>query len=252
MKEIGLLTASSIRNNLRLKIMIAVQIAVVLMCVVALVLAFCLLLIAPEMAAEVPNRPALEMYLGLIIFASSLIGLGINLNVFGFQTMTREKSRGNLVALLATPLKVRHIWLAKSLAVFLPGLVLGEALALISLLAVNYVYFVPRIGFLITPWMILSSFIALPAVYFGLSLLAHLIGLTGKPATGNVIVQVFLPVFASLMINLAVRHVLEAASWSFTLANLGLAAVIGVILLSLQARLTRERIVLSHWEPIGA
>jgi hypothetical protein len=78
-----------------------------------------------------------------------------------------------------------------------------------------------------------------------LSLLAHVIGLTGKSATGNVIVQVFLPVFVSLMINLGVHHVLDAASWSFTLANLGLAAVIGIIAILLRQRLTRERIVLS-------
>jgi hypothetical protein len=246
MKEIGLITRSSIRNNLRLKIMIVVQIAVVLICIIGLVLAFCLLLIAPAMAAETPDRPALEMYLSLIVFAASLIGLGVNLNVFGFQTMTREKSRGNIVALLATPLKTSHIWIAKSLAVFMPGLVMGEVFALISLLAVNYIYFVPRIGFLVTPWIIVTSFVALPLIYLSLSLLVHLIGLTGKPATGNVIVQIFLPVFASLMINLGVRHILEAASWSFALANFGLAAVIGVIVILLRPRLTRERIVLSH------
>jgi hypothetical protein len=79
-----------------------------------------------------------------------------------------------------------------------------------------------------------------------LSLLVHLIGLSGKPATGNVIVQVFLPVFSSLMINLGVHHILDAASWPFAVANLGLAVVIGVIAILLRPRLTAERIVLSH------
>lgn len=246
MKAIALITAVSIRNNLRLKIIIAVLIAVVLICIIGLVLAFCLLLIAPAMEAEIPDRSTLEMYLSLIIYTVCLIGLGVNLNVFGFQTMTREKSRGNMAALLATPLKVSHIWIAKSLAVFLPGLVLGEVFALISLLAVNYIYFVPRIGFLLTPWIAISSFVAVPLVYLSLSLLVHLIGLTGKPATGNVIIQVFLPVFASLMINLGIRDVLDAASWQFTLANLSLAVVIGVIVILLRPRLTRERIVLSR------
>jgi len=74
----------------------------------------------------------------------------------------------------------------------------------------------------------------------------HLIGLTGKPATGNVIVQVFLPVFSSLMINLMVHNVLDATSWSFALANLSLAVVIGVIAILLRPRLTAERIVLSR------
>jgi riboflavin transporter FmnP len=246
MRDVTLITAASIRNNLRSKIIIAVLIAVVLICVIGMVAAFCLLAIAPAMKAEIPDRPVLEIYLSMIIYGVCLIGLGVNMDVFAFQSMTREKSRGNMAALLATPLKVSHIWIAKSLAVFLPGLVLGEVLAFVSLMVVNYIYFVPRIGFLLTPWIAISSFVAVPLVYFSLSLLVYLIGLTGKPATGNVIVQIFLPAFASLMINLGVHHVLDATSWTFTLANLSLAVVIGFTAILLRPRLTRERIVLSR------
>ena len=246
MRDIALITTTSIRNNLRLKIVIAVAFAVVLICAISLVVAFCVLAIAPAMKAEILDRHMLEMFLCVVIYSACLIGLGVNMNAFGFQTMTREKSCGNITALLATPLRVSHVWIGKSLAVFLPGLVMGEMLGLTSLLAVNYIYFVPRVGFLINPWIALSSFIMVPLIYLSLSLLVHIIGFTGKPATGNVIVQVFLPVFASLMINLGIRHVLDAASWSFTLANLGLAVVIGVIVILLRPRLTKERIVLSQ------
>lgn len=246
MRDISLIIAASIKNNMRLKITIAVSIAVIPLCVIALVAAFCLLAIAPAMDAEIIDVHTLETYLTVIIYSSCLIGLGINMNVFAFQTMTREKSRGNMAALLATPLDVRHIWIAKSLAVYLPGLILGEVLALISLIAVNYIYFVPEIGFLFTPWMAVSGFLAAPLIYLSLSLLVHLVGLTGKPATGNVIVQVFLPVFASLMINLGVHNVLDAVSWTFAAANLGVAAVIGVLVILLRPRLTKERIVLSR------
>ncbi len=246
MREIALINSVSIRNNLRLKIVIVVALAVVLICAIGLVAAFCLLAIAPAMKAEILDRHTLETYLCVVVYSACLIGLGINMNVFASQSMTREKSRGNLTALLATPLKVNHIWIGKSLAVFLPGLVMGWVLGLMALVAVNYIYFIPRVGFLINPWIAVSSFIAVPLIYLGLSLMVHLIGLTGKPATGNVIVQVFLPVFSSLMINLGVRSVLDAASWPFTLANLGLAVVIGVIAVLLRPRLTRERIVLSR------
>ncbi len=246
MRDIGLITTVSIRNNLRLKITIVVSIVVVLICVIGLVLAFCLLAIAPAVAAEIPDRHTLEIYLCVTVYAACLIGLGVNMNVFAFQTMTREKSRGNMVALLATPLKVKDIWIAKSLAVFLPGLVLGEVFAFIALIIVNYIYFVPGIGFLFTPWIAVSSFICVPFIYLCLSFLVHLIGLTGKPATGNVIVQVFLPVFSSLMINLGVHHVLDATSWPFTLVNFSLALIIGIIAILLRPRLTNERIVLSH------
>jgi ABC-type Na+ efflux pump permease subunit len=246
MREISLITINSIRNNLNSKVLTFVFVSVTLIIVAGLTLFFCLLLITPAMDTSVPDRTQLELYLSLIMYTTCLICLGINLNVFAFQSMTREKSRGNIESLLATPLKVKDIWIAKSLAVFIPGLVLGEVLTLITLVAVNYIYFVPRIGFLFTPWIAVSSFLAVPLIYLCLSLLAHLIGLTGKPVNGNVIVQVFLPVIMTLMINLVLHNVLNAASWPFTVANLGLAAVIVIIIIFFLSRLTRERVVLSR------
>jgi len=246
MRDTGLIIITSIRNNLRLKIVLIVYIAVVIICVLGIVIAFCLFFIAPEMDVKLPNRSELELYLGLIMYTTCFISLGVNLNSFAFQSMTREKSRGNIESLLATPLKVKDIWIAKSLAIFVPGLVLGEFLTLIVLVAINYIYFVPRIGFLFNPWIAVSSFLAVPLIYLCLSLLVYLIGLTGKPANGNVIAQVFLPIIMTLMINLMVRNILDAASWSFTLANLGIAAAVAITVIFLQPRLTREKIVLSR------
>lgn len=246
MRDIGLIIGTSIKNNLRRKVVLITLISVVLICVAGVVVALCFFLIAPAMKAAVPDRSQLELYLSLILYTTCLIGVGVNLNSFAFQSMTREKSRGNIASLLATPLSVKNIWIAKSLAVYIPGLVLGEIFALISLITVNYIYFVPRLGFLINPWIAVSGFVVVPVIYLCLSLLVYLIGLTGKPATGNIIMQVFLPVFASLMINLAVRDILDVASWSFTLANLGVAAVTGIIIVLLRRRLTVERIVLSR------
>ena len=246
MRDTGLIIITSIRNNLRLKIVLIVYIAIVIICVLGITIAFCLFLIAPAMDAELPDRSELELYLGLIMYSTCFISIGVNLNAFAFQSMTREKSRGNIESLLATPLKVKDIWIAKSLAIFVPGLVLGEVLTLIVLVAINYIYFVPRIGFLFTPWIAVSSFLAVPLIYLCLSLLVLLIGLTGKPSTGNVIVQLFLPIIITLMINLMVHGILDATSWPFTMANLGIAASIAITVIFLRSRLTRERIVLSR------
>ena len=246
MRNIILITINSIKNNLKSKALTIVFVSITLMITAGLTLFFCLLLITPAMNASVPDRTQLELYLSLIMYTTCLIWLGVNMNVFAFQSMTREKSRGNIESLMATPLSVKDIWIAKSLAVFIPGMVLGEILTLAALLAVNYIYFVPKIGFVYTHWIGLSSFLAVPLIYLCLSLLVHLIGLTGKPATSNVIIQIFLPIVLSLMINLMLRHVLDAASWPFTLANFGIAAVIIIIVIFLQPRITRERIVLSR------
>jgi ABC-2 type transport system permease protein len=246
MKNISLVIISSISNNLKSKALTVVFISVTLMIVAGLALFFCLLLISPAIKVESPDRALLEIYLSLIMYTTCIVCLGININIFAFQSMTREKSRGNIESLLATPLSAKGIWAAKSLAVFIPGLVLGEVLTFAAMLAVNYIYFVPKIGFIYTPWIGLSSFLAIPLIYLCLSLLVHLVGLTGKPATGNVIAQIFLPIVLTLMINLVLRNVLNAVSWQFTLANIGLAVIIAIIILFLRPRLTRERIVLSR------
>lgn len=248
MRDIGPIITTSIRNNLRTKTLTVVFVGVALMCVVGLALIFCLSFIAPAMEAELPDRSELELYLGMIMYTTCLLGVGIYVNTFTFTPLTREKSRGIIESLLATPLKVKDIWLAKSLAVFLPGLVLGEVFTLIALIAVNYIYFVPKMGFLITPWIAISSFVAVPLIFICLSLLVQLIGLTGKPATANVIASIFLPVIVILMIQLMARHILDATSWSFTLINLGIAAAVGITVIFLQPRLTKERIVLSRQE----
>jgi len=245
MREIILITIYSIRNNLKSKVLIIVFMCVTIMIVAGLALFFCLLLIAPAMNTSVPDRTQLELYLSLIMYTTCLICLGINMNVFAFQSMTKEKSRGNIESLLATPLSAKGIWIAKSLAVFIPGMVLGGILTLASMLAVNYIYFVPKVGFIYTHWIGLNSFLVVPLIYLCLSFLVHLIGLTGKPATGNVIVQIFLPVFLTLTINLMLRHVLDAASWPFTLVNFGITVVIIIIIIFLQSCITIERIILS-------
>lgn len=246
MKNIGLLISTSIRNNLRSKVALIVYIFVTIICILGITIALCYFLISPETDKPSPDRSKLELYLGLTMFATCFISLGVNLNAFAAQSMIREKSKGVIESLLATPFRPKDIWIAKSLAVFIPGLVLGEILTFIVLLVINYIYFVPGIGFIFNTWIAVSSFIVAPLIYLCLSLLVHFIGLTGKPAVGNVIVQVFLPLFLSLMINLAVRYILDITSWSFALANLGVVVLIFFIFIFLRSRLNRERIVLSR------
>lgn len=246
MKKLVPLISSGMRNNLRMKAVTVGFIALTVLLAAGVTALFSIGLIKPALAHPLPETAELELYLGLIMYSASLMGLGINLNVYASHTMTREKARGSIEALLATPLKAKEIWLAKSLAVFIPGLILGTALALAVMFAINYIYFVPRIGFLVNPWIAVNSFVAAPLVYLFLTLLVHLVGLTGKTANGNIIAQVFLPVFINLMVNLAAHNVIDAASWPFTAVNLAAAAVTGAIVLLLRPRLTAERIVLSR------
>ena len=220
--------------------------SVVFICIAGMTVLFVTLFIRPEVNSATPDPSALKNYLGLTLFSTSFVSIGVFANVFAFRAMTREKARGNIQALLATPISPAEIWVGKSLAVFLPGLAFAVVMTMAAFLAVNYVYLVPDVGFIVNPWMMVSSFLSVPLVYLALGLLVHLIGLTGKPATGNVIAQVFLPLVTSLMINLAIRNVPGAASWIFSAILLGVSVAIGVTVLVIRSRLTAERVVLSR------
>jgi len=245
MSSIGLVMNAGIRSNLRLKTTVFIMLPITIICAAGVALIFCLQMIAPAMKAPVPDTAALQNYLGLVVYISGFLGVGITLNSFGFQTLVREKARGNLQSLLATPLRPADIWLGKSLSIFLPGAVFGILMAVMALVIINAAYFLPDMGFLVTPAMLVTSIIAVPLIYLFLGLLVHLVGLTAKASSGNVIAQVFLPVMITLMINLLVRNVMDASSWLFTGVNFGLAVILGIVVFVLRARMTPERIILS-------
>jgi ABC-2 type transport system permease protein len=245
MKYIALIMNTAMKNNFRLWAVTFVIIGVVFICVAGLAVLFSTQFIRPEVNSASPDRLVLENFLGLILFTTSFLSIGIYASVFAFQSLTREKARGNIQALLATPINPVDIWLGKSLGVFLPGLIFAVIMTLAVFLVINYIYFVPNMGFIVTPWMLISNLIAVPLVYLAMTLLVHVTGLTGKPGTGNVIAQVFLPIMVAMMINLAIRGMPNAGSWLFTIILIGIAVVISAVILLLRTKLNAERIILS-------
>ena len=137
--------------------------------------------------------------------------------------------------------------MGKTIAIFIPGLIAGTVFTLATLIAVNYIYLVPAVGFLADPWILLISLVIYPAMYFCLGMLVYLVGLTGKPVNANIIAQVFLPVFINLVIQVMIRtSFMSYTSWQFMLVNLGFVIIIGVIVLILTPRISKEKIVLSY------
>lgn len=245
MSNTGLVTATFIRNNLRLKITWMIMFPIILICVVGVALLLCILLIAPEAESATPDRDVLAGHLGLVLYASSLLTIGIVLNSMILQTVIREKSRGNITALLATPLRATDIWVGKSLAFFVPALLLGILLTVLSWVVVNVVYFLPDIGLIINPQMVINSLVAVPLMYLLFGLLVHLFGFIASPNTGNIIAQIFLPVMANLAAQLVARGVIEANSWQFMALNFGIAGVIGGFIIAFKPLLTPEQVILS-------
>ncbi len=248
MNRTHIIMTAGIRRNMRSKSLVLSYIALLVLLSAAVVLLFGVLFFAPEAASEAPDDARLSDILTVVMYLCCLIGIGMMQNIFSFMPLTRAKSRGIIEALLAGPVTPRELWIGKSLAVWLPGLVAGEFLAVLVFCGFNVVFIIPAGEFLFSPWMFISVFAVLPLLYLGLSLLVHLAGLSGKTASGNVIAQVFFPAFGALMTNLVMHKVVDADGWSFTLLNLGIAAVLFFIVYLSRSFLTSERIVLSEAE----
>ncbi len=235
----------SIKNYLRSKIFVLSLIFITLLLILVINVFGSIYFLKPVLEEATINKVRVSQYFSLILFSTSLIALGISINVFTSQPLVREKTRGIIESLLVTPLSSREIWITKSLAVYIPSFIFALILTLLSFILINVFLFIPKIGFFMNPWLILSSIIGLPLIYFFLCFLVHLVGLIGNPISGNIIAQIFLPAYASLVINLGIRDILNVASWFFLLINIIIAIVIGIIVLILKRFLTKERIILS-------
>jgi ABC-type uncharacterized transport system permease subunit len=95
--------------------------------------------------------PVVEFICGLVVY---FITLAILLAfTWGFSSLqiTREKVDGNIESLMATPLGPVTLWLAKCLAVFIPGFVISILSVVIVLLTVNLAAVLPGWGVFAMP-----------------------------------------------------------------------------------------------------
>jgi ABC-type Na+ efflux pump permease subunit len=243
--NISTLMITNIKNNLRSKAFTLSLIFITLGLVAVIDVFGSIFILKPALEESPIDKSQIAEYLSLMLFATSILAMGISINVFTAQPLVKEKTQGIIESLLVTPLRATDIWFAKSFAVYLPGLIFSWIVTLISLIVINVALIMSEIGFLINIWMILSSFVGVPLIYLFLTLLVHLVGLTSNPISGNVIAQVFLPAYATIIINLGIRTELDTSSWFFFLINLIIAIVVGITVIVLKQNITKEKIILS-------
>jgi hypothetical protein len=245
MSMLSTLVGTFYRNSYRQKAVLAVMVGLALLLLAVLVALVSILAIAPLLRSAEPDVAAVSRYLSLLAFGAAFIGMGMNLNVFTANSLVKEKAQGLYESLLAAPVGVRRFWSAKSLTVFLPGLVIGEAMALAVYLGVDLLLVAPRLGFLASPGMLVAAFVLVPLVYLPLSYLVILVGLVGNPVSGNVIANVVFSGLITILINVVARGGVSPGSPGFALACAGVALAEAILVLALGRGLTKERVILS-------
>jgi ABC-2 type transport system permease protein len=239
------LIVASMRSHLRLKVAVLLMLGLSGFLIAGLIALVGVLVIIPQARSPRPNTVELTRYLGLVVYGSGLLTMGLTLNVFTANNLVKEKNQRLFESVLAAPVEARTLWLARSLAVFLPGLALCEAFAAASLLLVNAFFLTLRLPVLAPASTVVGGLILVPVLYLPLCGVVLLTGLCGNPVSGNVVANVALSAVLTLVINLVVRAGMDVGSLSFALVHLVAAGGMAVVVLVLQPRLTKERIVLS-------
>lgn len=191
-------------------------------------------------------KPLLELFIGLAASYVPLIFLFICTATWATDPIAKEKARGPIESLLATPLTTRAVWLGKSLAIFLPAYVMGLATTLIVLLAMNLGAILPTTGHFVLPLpAAFTAFLFLPLFMFALILVGIVFSLITNPIIGQTIIIFVGVVLMQVVGQVGGRILWLLTSWDYALYNLAGAALLGIIAFYLSRSLTKERIILS-------
>lgn len=201
--------------------------------------------LTPDLVWE-DAKPMLELFMGLISSYVPLTVLFIYMATWATDPIAKEKAKGPIEALLATPLTARAVWIGKSLAIFLPAYLMGFVATVIVVLAVNFGSILPTTGHFVFPLPeAFTSFIILPLLMCALISLGILFSLITNPVIGQTIIMFIGVVMLQVVGQIGGRVIWLLPSWDWALYTLAGAALLGLITFNLSRFLTKERIVLS-------
>ncbi len=192
-------------------------------------------------------KPLLELFMGLAVNYVPLMVLFTCMATWATEPIAKEKAKGPIESLLATPLTAQAVWIGKSLAIFLPAYIIGLIATVIVILAMNFASILPATGhFVLPPPTAVTGFLFLPLLMFALISLGVFLSLITNPVIGQTIVIFIGVILLQLIGQLGGRITWLLASWDYALYNLAGAALLGVIAFLLSRRfLSKENIILS-------
>ncbi|MCK4368518.1 MAG: hypothetical protein KAV68_02450 [Dehalococcoidales bacterium] len=191
-------------------------------------------------------KPLLELFMGLAVNYVPLIVLFSCMATWATDPIAKEKAKGPIESLLATPLTARAVWIGKSLAIFLPAYIIGLIATLIVILTMNLAAILPTTGHFVLPLPeAFTSFLFLPLLMFALILLGVIASLITNPVIGQTIIIFVGVLLLQVVAQVGGRIWWLLASWDYALYNLAGAALLGMIAFYLSRSLSKERIILS-------
>jgi ABC-2 type transport system permease protein len=187
---------------------------------------------------------AIQPLIGTTAFMLSLMLMMLFCMFINAYTLTIEKVKRSIESLLCTPLSLKQIWLGKSLAVFLPSVVLGLVFTFGGIAGINQFSIVPAVGHFVMPGVapLVAILVIVPLIVFFLASLLialQLIITNIRWINSALIAAIFIVGFA---LSPALKF--GSASWNIVFISLGVAAALALVTIYLSRLITKERIVL--------
>jgi ABC-type Na+ efflux pump permease subunit len=246
MKRMSVVLRWSLRENLKSK-MFLIFLGVMLIATIPAVLGMSSAFegITAEGSWE-EMQTKLSWIIGMTCYMCAFLTMGVGVIVLASDPITKEKARGTIESLMATPLKTKDVWLGKSLAAFFPSLILGMAITGLVVVVLNHLYIVPAIHHFVLPAPVtISSFLMVPLIILGLNLLVIYVAMTGNPRYAQAIAVIAFVAVVNIVAQLGARGIFDFTSWNFALINLGVVALLRGATIFLPRLLTKEKVVLS-------
>jgi ABC-2 type transport system permease protein len=165
--------------------------------------------------------------------------------IFAAYSVIVDKAKRNLESLMATPISLKQIWMAKTLGVTVPSVAIALGVTLVGYLVMNFMLVIPYTHSFIVPdlWVILTDLVLVPIlIFFVVALVLYLQLIVSNPRVANLIFTgVFLLLFFG--VNIITEMGLEV---DYSLIYLGLIILCSGLTYIFSLSLTKERIILSN------
>jgi len=186
-------------------------------------------------------RETSQALISSMFFTLPLVMVMLVCSVFAAYAVIMDKTKRSIESLLATPLSLRQVWMAKSLAVTIPSVTIGVGISIVLIIVLNVLVFIPAVGVIIPGISsLVGGIILIPVLtFFVVSIVTFLQLIMTNPRLASL-------AFSAIFIGIYLSTITEVTrNWDFSLIYLVIITLLIVINIFLSRFLTKEKIILS-------
>jgi ABC-2 type transport system permease protein len=119
-------------------------------------------------ASQAEMLASAQAITNVVFYTVPLIIIMLVCSVLASYAVILDKSKRSIESLMATPLSLRQVWIAKDLAVTIPGSIIGVVMSILVIIVINAVAYIPAMGVIVVPDILslITGIILVPLLTF--------------------------------------------------------------------------------------